>query len=56
MKLKVKKIGGWILVLGILSLIVGLVLGFTVGTVMVKICLTSSVFLNTIGIVLLQWK
>lgn len=55
MKTKVNKIGRWVLALGILALIAGLVLGFTVGTVAVKICISVSVLLNTVGITMLRW-
>jgi|GEM_PF-3280003 len=50
----VNRIGLCILILGVALLITGIVLTITVGTIWVPICISSSVVLNSAGIMMLR--
>lgn len=52
----IHKVGIGFMVVGVLALITGIILGLTYGTWLVPVFLTSSIAINTIGIVLLQVK
>lgn len=51
---KKRKIGWGLLVVGILCLIVGLVMGFTVGTKIVPTLMGGSVLINTVAVMLIR--
>lgn len=53
MGIKQKKIGAVLLAIGVFMLVMGLFLALTVGTVIVPILITSSIFVNTAGLTLL---
>lgn len=51
---KVRRAGTVILAVGILVLVTGIVISLTIGTQLVPIFLTSSILINSLGIILLQ--
>lgn len=49
-----RKIGIILFVLGVTMLVTGILLAFTLGTVMVPILVSSSILVNSVGIILMQ--
>ncbi|MDL2232852.1 hypothetical protein LJC63_04635 [Ruminococcaceae bacterium OttesenSCG-928-L11] len=54
MKSSKEKAGAIVLLFGVIVLVLGIVLGLTYGTYLVAVLLTSSIVINTVGILLLQ--
>lgn len=54
MKTTREKIGLGIIIFGVIALVLGIIMGMTVGTYLVPVFIGSSVVINTIGVTLLQ--
>lgn len=54
--MKYRKIGKWLLVIGILLLLLGLLLAFMVGTIATSIVMLSSILVNSAAITLLRYR
>lgn len=55
MKSVLGKIGLALIITGVLTLILGIIMAVTVGTYLVSVFIFSSMVMNTLGIVLLQY-
>jgi len=54
MKSGIRKIGVAVIVFGTVVLLAGIVMGLTVGTYLVAVCLSSSILINSVGIMMLR--
>ena len=53
---KIQKSGKIVFSIGLVTLLAGLIVNFTLGTIVAQILLLSSIFINAAGITMLRWK